>query len=168
MWNDRLLFGVKLSDSPQFNVPVGLTLGRLTKWKLETQSIPVHTDFYPLTNQRIFDFLPAESTDFYVKVFSQKSKSKTAFEFFWHCLCLMCFFAETFSRTGNADFQKTLSCKAWAGFLYDLFPLAVASLWVIFLLGDTGGGPLNLMALQISAALFPVHGTNNLLRVFQL
>ena len=59
------VFGVKLPCFPEFDIPASLTLGRLTKRKLETRNIPVPADFYKLTSQRVFDFLPAESVGFY-------------------------------------------------------------------------------------------------------
>ena len=59
------VFGVKLPDLPGFDMPASLTLGRLTKRKLERKNTTIPTDYYPLTNQRVFDFLPTESTDFY-------------------------------------------------------------------------------------------------------
>ena len=40
-------------------------MGRLTKRKLETRNIPVPADYYKLTSQRVFDFLPVESVGFY-------------------------------------------------------------------------------------------------------
>lgn len=58
-------FGVKLPDFPEFDISVNLTLGRSTKRKLETKKIPVPAGYYPLTSQRIFDFLPVESAGFY-------------------------------------------------------------------------------------------------------
>lgn len=57
--------GVKLPVPSEFDIPASLTLGRLTKRKLETRNIPVPADYYPLTNQRVFDFLPVESAGFY-------------------------------------------------------------------------------------------------------
>lgn len=58
-------FGVNLPNFPEFDIYVNLTLGCSTKRKLETKKIPVPAGYYPLTSQRIFDFLPVESAGFY-------------------------------------------------------------------------------------------------------
>ena len=59
------VFGVKVPVFSEFDMPISLTLGRLSKRKLTAQKSSIPTDYYPLTNQRVFDFLPTESTDFY-------------------------------------------------------------------------------------------------------
>ena len=58
-------YGVKLPDTPEFDLPVRMTLGRLTPQQLRQQGIPVPEHYYRLPNSIPFDFLGTESTDFY-------------------------------------------------------------------------------------------------------
>lgn len=63
------VFGVQLPDSPVFDVPVTLTLGRLSKRQLEKAGASIPENYCHLTNQRTFDFLPVGSTAFYTLCF---------------------------------------------------------------------------------------------------
>lgn len=65
---DRV-FGIPLPDSPVFDIPVTLTLGRLTKRRMEMQNIPVPEGYCHLAGQRTFDFLPVGSTESYALSF---------------------------------------------------------------------------------------------------
>jgi len=58
-------YGVKLPDEPEFDLPVRMTLGRLTPQQLRQHDIPVPEYYYRLPNSIPFDYLDAESTDFY-------------------------------------------------------------------------------------------------------
>ena len=58
-------YGLKLPDEPEFDLPIRMTLGRLTPQQLRQQGIPVPEHYYRLPNSIPFDFLDAESTDFY-------------------------------------------------------------------------------------------------------
>jgi len=58
-------FGVKLPNQPEFDIPVRLTLGRLTKRQLEAQGFTLPETYYRITAQMPFDFLKPESSDFY-------------------------------------------------------------------------------------------------------
>ena len=58
-------YGIKLPDSPEFDLPVRMTLGRLTPQQLRQHDIPVSEHYYRLPNSVPFDYLDAESTDFY-------------------------------------------------------------------------------------------------------
>ena len=57
--------GVKLPDTPEFDLPVRMTLGRLTPQQLKQRGIPVPEHYYRLPNSIPFDFLGTESTAFY-------------------------------------------------------------------------------------------------------
>lgn len=58
-------YGVKLSDQPEFDLPVRMTLGRLTPQQLKQRGIPVPERYYRVPNSMTFDYLDAESEDFY-------------------------------------------------------------------------------------------------------
>ena len=58
-------YGVKLPDTPEFDLPVRMTLGRLTPQQLQQRGVPVPEHYYRLPNSIPFDYLDAESTDFY-------------------------------------------------------------------------------------------------------
>ena len=59
------VFGVQLPDSPVFDVPVTLTLGRLSKRQLEKTGASIPENYCHITSQRTFDFLPVGSTEFH-------------------------------------------------------------------------------------------------------
>ena len=59
------VFGVQLPDSSVFDVPVTLTLGRLSKRQLEKEGAPIPENYCHITSQRTFDFLPVGSREFY-------------------------------------------------------------------------------------------------------
>lgn len=58
-------YGLKLPDEPEFDLPIRMTLGRLTPQQLRQQGIPVPEHYYRLPNSIPFDFLGTESTAFY-------------------------------------------------------------------------------------------------------
>lgn len=58
-------YGVKLPDTPEFDLPVRMTLGRLTPQQLKQHGIPVSEHYYRLPNSIPFDVLDAENTAFY-------------------------------------------------------------------------------------------------------
>ena len=58
-------YGIKLPDEPELDLPVRMTLGRLTPQQLRQHDIPVPEHYYRLPNSVPFDYLDAESTDFY-------------------------------------------------------------------------------------------------------
>ena len=58
-------YGLKLPDEPEFDLPIRMTLGRLTPQQLRQQGIPVPEHYYRLPNSIPFDFLDTESADFY-------------------------------------------------------------------------------------------------------
>lgn len=59
------IFGVQLPDSPVFDVPAVLILGRLSKRQLEKAGVSIPENYCHLTAQRTFDPLPVGSTEFY-------------------------------------------------------------------------------------------------------
>lgn len=63
--NRKNAYGVKLPDTPEFDLPVRMTLGRLTPQQLRQRNIPVPEQYYRLPNSIPFDFLGTESTAFY-------------------------------------------------------------------------------------------------------
>ena len=63
--NRKNAYGVKLPDKPEFDLPVRMTLGRLTPQQLRQRSIPVPEQYYRLPNSIPFDALDAESENFY-------------------------------------------------------------------------------------------------------
>ena len=63
--NRKNAYGVKLPDTPEFDLPVRMTLGRLTPQQLRQHDIPLPEQYYRLPNSIPFDFLGTESTAFY-------------------------------------------------------------------------------------------------------
>ena len=63
--NRKNAYGIKLPDDPEFDLPVRMTLGRLTPQQLRQRDVPVPEHYYRLPNSVPFDYLDAESTDFY-------------------------------------------------------------------------------------------------------
>lgn len=59
-------YGVTLPDRPQFDIPVRLTLGRLSKRQLKQRGIPVPQDYCTLPSSVPFDWLESSSADFYI------------------------------------------------------------------------------------------------------
>lgn len=58
-------YGIKLPDRSEFDLPVRMTLGRLTPQQLKQKGIPIPEQYYRLPGSIQFDFLDAESEDFY-------------------------------------------------------------------------------------------------------
>ena len=63
--NRKNAYGVKLPDELEFDLPVRMTLGRLTPQQLRQRDVPVPEHYYRLPNSVPFDYLDVESTDFY-------------------------------------------------------------------------------------------------------
>lgn len=63
--NRKNAYGVKLPNTPEFDLPVRMTLGRLTPQQLRQHDIPLPEQYYRLPNSIPFDFLGTESTAFY-------------------------------------------------------------------------------------------------------
>ena len=63
--NRAVAYGVKLPDRPSFDIPVHITLGRLTKRQLEARGLAVPEPYYRLPPGMTFDFLPLDSLEFY-------------------------------------------------------------------------------------------------------
>ena len=63
--NRKNAYGIELPDEPEFDLPVRMTLGRLTPQQLRQHDIPVPEQYYRLPNSIPFDYLDAESTAFY-------------------------------------------------------------------------------------------------------
>lgn len=63
--NRKNAYGIKLPDEPEFDLPVRMTLGRLTPQQLRQHDIPIPEHYYRLPNSIPFDYLDAESADFY-------------------------------------------------------------------------------------------------------
>ena len=61
--------GVKLPKDTEFDLPIHLTLGRLTKRWLERQGRSAPEPYYRVPNGVVFDFLEPNSEDFYVLSF---------------------------------------------------------------------------------------------------
>lgn len=62
-------YGLKLPDSAQFDIPVQITLGRLTERQLEQQGIEVPAFYYRIPPQMTFDDLEMGSAGFAVLSF---------------------------------------------------------------------------------------------------
>ena len=62
--NRAVAYGLKLPDTAQFDIPVQLTLGRLTPRQLEQQGLAVPTSYYRVPPQMTFDDLGPNSTGF--------------------------------------------------------------------------------------------------------
>ena len=58
-------YGTPLPDQPEFDIPLKLTLGRLTPRQLEVQRIAVPESYYRIPPTMTFDFLKLNSADFY-------------------------------------------------------------------------------------------------------
>ena len=58
-------YGAPLPDQPEFDIPLKLTLGRLTPRQLEVQGIAVPESYYRIPPTMTFDFLELNSADFY-------------------------------------------------------------------------------------------------------
>ncbi len=58
-------YGVKLPDQPEFDLPIRLTLGRLTVRQLKQRSLPVPEWYHQIPGSITFDYLEPESDDFY-------------------------------------------------------------------------------------------------------
>ena len=64
--NRTYAYGVTLPDQPEFDLPVHVTLGRLTRRQLEQRSIPIPEAYCRIPNNVPFDYLQPGSTDFYL------------------------------------------------------------------------------------------------------
>ena len=62
--NRAVAYGLKLPDTAQFDIPVRITLGRLTARQLEQQGIAVPASYYRVPPQMTFDDLEPESSGF--------------------------------------------------------------------------------------------------------
>ncbi|MCI8680750.1 MAG: transposase [Oscillospiraceae bacterium] len=60
-----IAYGMPLHDRPEFDIPLKLTLGRLTPRQLETRGIAVPKPYYRIPPTITFDFLESNSPDFY-------------------------------------------------------------------------------------------------------
>ena len=58
-------YGTPLPDQPEFDIPLKLTLGRLTPRQLEVQGIAVPESYYRIPLTMTFDLLELNSADFY-------------------------------------------------------------------------------------------------------
>lgn len=62
--NRAVAYGLKLPDTAQFDIPVRITLGRLTARQLEQQGLAVPASYYRVPPQMTFDDLEPESSGF--------------------------------------------------------------------------------------------------------
>ena len=60
-----IAYGAILPDRPEFDIPLKLTPGRLTRRQLETRGIAVLEPYYRVPPTMTFDFLKLNSPDFY-------------------------------------------------------------------------------------------------------
>ena len=60
-----IAYGTPLPDLPEFDLPLKLTLGRLTPQQLEARGIAVPEAYYRILPTMTFDFLEPNSPDFY-------------------------------------------------------------------------------------------------------
>lgn len=60
-----IAYGTELPDRVEFDLPLRLTLGRLTRRRLEQRGISVPEPYYRLPNSVTFDALEPEGTDLY-------------------------------------------------------------------------------------------------------
>jgi len=60
-----IAYGTPLPDQPEFDIPLRLTLGRLTPRQLEALGIAVPASYYRIPPAMTFDFLEPNSPDFY-------------------------------------------------------------------------------------------------------
>ena len=58
-------YGTTLPDQPEFDIPVRLTLGRLTRQQLGARGIANPEPYYRVPPSMVFDFLEPGSPDFY-------------------------------------------------------------------------------------------------------
>ena len=58
-------YGIPLPDQPEFDIPVRLTLGRLTRRQLLARGSVVPEPYYRIPPNMVFDFLEPNSPDFY-------------------------------------------------------------------------------------------------------
>lgn len=64
--NRTYAYGVTLPDRPEFDLPVHITLGRLTRRQLEQRGIPIPEAYCRLPNNVPFDYLKPGSAGFYL------------------------------------------------------------------------------------------------------
>lgn len=64
--NRTYAYGITLPDQPEFDLPVHITLGRLTQRQLEQQGIPIPETYCRLPNHVPFDYLQPGSAGFYL------------------------------------------------------------------------------------------------------
>ena len=57
-------YGARLPGQPEFDIPLHLTLGRLTRRQLEARGITVPESYYRILPNMVFDFLEPASPDF--------------------------------------------------------------------------------------------------------
>ena len=62
----NVAYGVRLPNQSEFDLPIRMTLGRLTQHQLEQCGIPVSEPYYRIPNSVTFDYLEPESGDFYL------------------------------------------------------------------------------------------------------
>ena len=67
--NRAVAYGLKLPDTAQFDIPVQITLGRLTVRQLERRGLVVPASYYRVPPQMTFDDLAPKSTGFAVLSF---------------------------------------------------------------------------------------------------
>lgn len=60
-----IAYGMPLPDQPEFDIPLKLTLGRLTPRQLVARGLAVPKSYYRITPTMTFDFLESNSPDFY-------------------------------------------------------------------------------------------------------
>lgn len=60
-----MAYGMPLPDQPEFDIPLRITLGRLTERQLKQLGRAVPESYYRIPPTMVFDFLPPESPDFY-------------------------------------------------------------------------------------------------------
>ncbi len=60
-----IAYGMPLPDQPEFDIPLKLTLGRLTPRQLVAQGLAVPKSYYRIPPTMTFDFLESNSPDFY-------------------------------------------------------------------------------------------------------
>ncbi len=63
--NRKNAYGVKLPDQPEFDLPVRMTLGRLTPRQLKQRGFPIPEQYYQIPDSVTFDYLEPDSDDFY-------------------------------------------------------------------------------------------------------
>ena len=64
--NRTYAYGITLPDQPEFDLPVRITLGRLTQRQLEQRGIPIPDAYCRLPNHVPFDYLEPDTADFYL------------------------------------------------------------------------------------------------------